>query len=508
MSGTAALSTVDRVGSGESSDFDDFSDAYPSSDGADKDSDSLTLRVEGNGFEIPLQRSLGKLRPDQPRKHRIATQPPPPRQRAKVNSLAELPTEAAANTCVDAHILERIRKCLDRANHPNTPEMEATAALRMSSRLMTQYNISQADVLAQATTSEEQVRLGGESTVVITNTKSQLAKAVSQTWVLDVAIAMGSFFDCKCYSTAWTHKIVWTFYGILQNTVAAATSFEMAHNLILEWARVKKGALNSYCLGVGAGLKDIAREEKRTEERLARKRERDAMNAKIELERIHRQKELDRLHRCDESVGPGPVLLAARVEDEIATSAKLDSFRPLCEEDSSDESAFSPVALPFDDFSTDESDKTETKPTFNWEDELPLNPAADFEEELQKVIKQERSPTPPLAHVQEDSDRIHDGSAGELNSKMKNEDMEGTGLDLKNEPVDDQQIDGFRIWKSSQQVILFRTSAMNIAEEYLKARATKLKTGRKRTHSVRDRGAYEAGKIDSKKIDVRRRRIE
>ena len=177
MSGNAAPTQVDEVGNSGSTDSDDFSNDSPlSSDSEGEEMAYPTLRVEEY---VP--------RPRQPRKPRITKQPPPPRQTAKVKDLVELKIAAAANSNVDAHILERIRKCLDRANHPNTPEMEATAALRMSSRLMAKYNVSNADLLAQASTSEEQARLGGEPTVVITSTKSPSTKVVSQTWVLDVA---------------------------------------------------------------------------------------------------------------------------------------------------------------------------------------------------------------------------------------------------------------------------------------------------------------------------------
>jgi hypothetical protein len=118
MSGKAAPIQVDEVGKSASTDFDDFGNDSPfSSDSEVEDMEYLTLRVEEY---VP--------RPRQPRKPRITKQPPLPRQTAKVKDLAELQMTAATNPNVDAHILERIRKCLDRANHPNPPEMEATAA--------------------------------------------------------------------------------------------------------------------------------------------------------------------------------------------------------------------------------------------------------------------------------------------------------------------------------------------------------------------------------------------
>jgi hypothetical protein len=92
--------------------------------------------------------------------------------------------------------------------------MEAKAALHMSSRLMAQYNVTQTDVMAQATDSEEQTQYAGQSTVSITCTKDLFSKVISQTWFHDVASAMTVFFDCKAYSTALTRSIEWTFYGI------------------------------------------------------------------------------------------------------------------------------------------------------------------------------------------------------------------------------------------------------------------------------------------------------
>jgi len=48
---------------------------------------------------------------------------------------------------------------------------------------------------------------------------------------------MQIFFDCKSYSTRKYTSVEWTFYGIAENTIAAAMAFEMAYNLIIEWAR-------------------------------------------------------------------------------------------------------------------------------------------------------------------------------------------------------------------------------------------------------------------------------
>ena len=62
--------------------------------------------------------------------------PRPPYQ-AKVKELAANEHQTSASG-VDDYILESIKKCLDRPNHPITPELEAKAALFLSSRLMSQ----------------------------------------------------------------------------------------------------------------------------------------------------------------------------------------------------------------------------------------------------------------------------------------------------------------------------------------------------------------------------------
>jgi len=167
---------------------------------------------------------------------------PPPPQTAKVQVLAiQGQAGSDGNSNFEQRILDRIKKCFQRAKHPNTPESEAQAAWRMASRLMAQYNVTQADLLDRTTNDHDYAALGGQSVVDITSTKGSEARVISQTWVHDVAIAMTIFFDCRTYSTRRLASVEWTFYGIAANTVAAAIAFEMAHNLTLEWARSKTG---------------------------------------------------------------------------------------------------------------------------------------------------------------------------------------------------------------------------------------------------------------------------
>lgn len=421
--------------------------------------------------------------------------PPPPRQTAKVKELAEEKTSDHVATEVEANILARIRKCLDRANHPNTPEMEAKAALHMSSRLMAQYNVTQADVLAQATDSGEQKQYAGRSTVSISSTKDRYAKVISQTWVHDVASAMTVFFDCKSYSTALASSIEWTFYGIAPNTAAAAIAFEMAHNLILEWARGKKGAVNSYCLGVADGLWGMAREEKRQEEREAKKREQEDLSVRLQQEQLERQKELDRLH-ADVGIAETqktPFALPIGDEDMIQPGPAIGDNTSDYAHSSSDSDDEVGHTL----FDNETEEETEARPTFKVEHSMPLDPEADFEAELQRILKRERSSSPVAKIKSEDT-----------TSQVKVEGRLSGLLDVKPKLEDDEPPTENSLWASASQLTLFRATAQKIAEEYIKSTNKKLRAGRARVSSVRDYGAYEQGRKDSRKIDVKRRRIE
>ncbi|KFY09371.1 hypothetical protein V491_08225 [Pseudogymnoascus sp. VKM F-3775] len=74
----------------------------------------------------------------------------PPLYKASIKKLAEnnISSVNSSTAEVDSAILKRIKSCLDRANHPGTPESEAKTALCMASRFMARYNVSQAEVLA------------------------------------------------------------------------------------------------------------------------------------------------------------------------------------------------------------------------------------------------------------------------------------------------------------------------------------------------------------------------
>ena len=223
-----------------------------------------------------------------------------PAQKAEATILAADPMTVDQNStsksAVEERVLERIRKCLTKANHPETVEPEAKAAFRMASALMAQHNITQAQAF-EKDKENDQARLGGESIVAIT-AANQDRRILHLAFTDRLAVAMEKFFDCKSYSTRFDASIEFTFYGIATNTAAAAMGFEMAYNLILSWGALKKGGSprHSYCLGVAEGLIAIAETEKAEEREEAKESEMSQILAAENLAQAQRAREIDRLN--------------------------------------------------------------------------------------------------------------------------------------------------------------------------------------------------------------------
>jgi hypothetical protein len=63
---------------------------------------------------------------------------PPPLYKASVKELVEIGTIRVSSSTadIDNAIIQRIKKCLERANHLSTLEVEAKAVLHLASRLI------------------------------------------------------------------------------------------------------------------------------------------------------------------------------------------------------------------------------------------------------------------------------------------------------------------------------------------------------------------------------------
>jgi hypothetical protein len=220
----------------------------------------------------------------------------------------------------------------------------------------------------------------------------------------------------------------------------------------------------------------MAKEEKRREEHEARMREQDALSARLQEETLQRQKELDRLKKDMDVPDTQEVSHAAGIADQSSPSTEAPPpYDPSRYDGSSNDSDDDVGCSTFND-QFDEA--LEAEPTFREENILPLDPEADFEVELQRILKRERSGTPL--------------------TKTKPE-LEQEGL----KPTTESSL-----WASSSQLTLFRATATKIADDYLKSTGAKFSKFKIPVSSIKDYGAYKQGRQDSRKIDVKRRRIE
>jgi K+-sensing histidine kinase KdpD len=152
-------------------------------------------------------------------------------------SVKELAVARTATTISDA-IVQRIEKCLQRANHKTTPKLEAKAAFNRASRLMQQHNVSQADVLARASSATQQEH-AGQSVVSIRRADGSPRMVSRQEFAEHIAYAMEKFFDCKSYSSKKLASMEWTFYGIAENTVTAAIYLRVGETDLYAWQKKK-----------------------------------------------------------------------------------------------------------------------------------------------------------------------------------------------------------------------------------------------------------------------------
>lgn len=113
---------------------------------------------------------------------------------------------------------------------------------RVANLLMNRINITNANLIAQESNSEKAKR-AGQSTVSVTsnpecNTRGSRPKAkvmLIRTWQQVGATAINEFFDVKSYTARYAANeagkreasIEYVFYGIAENTTAAAYAFEM-----------------------------------------------------------------------------------------------------------------------------------------------------------------------------------------------------------------------------------------------------------------------------------------
>ncbi|KAF7296150.1 DUF2786 domain-containing protein [Mycena kentingensis (nom. inval.)] len=401
---------------------------------------------------------------------------------------------------IDVAVIGRIRKALALASHAGTGEQEAKAALRMASKLLDQYNVSQADIIAHETDAEKLQR-AGQSVVSIRSTVASHKPVDKFTWARTLSHAMTKFFGGKSYSTRFRlgarPRVEFTFYGLAEQTVAAAHAFEMTYNLISTWSLHPdiKGVnvRNCYCSGVAQGLIKMASEEKKRDEQRAAKKEQALLEARAAEEAEEAKSRLNRLQ-------DPPVKIEEDAEEHVPGADHRAKVEEVEDEDMLDRKPLNnpvPRNLGVDDaFDDDDDDDDDDAPPpavygtadtdFDAADDVENLIDLDAEMEKSRNAERNRSlamPPPPFMPKQEE----------DIVPKKEEDEEESP-------------------WSSVQQLVQYREMSTAIGEEYLKKQGIKLGKGKKkpRLEFKDDRAAesFAQGKKDARKIDVRQRQIK
>ena len=376
------------------------------------------------------------------------------------------------------NVLDRVRKCFARADHPNANEAEARAAVKMASKIMEQHQIQQSDLMEAEDQSQREKR-GGLSTVNILPA-TEGGKAFNEGWVTWLVGAMDKFFDCRHYSTEYGGGIEWTFYGIAEHTISAAIAFEAIYNQIQAWAAQHKGVStrNSYSLGVCDGLLRLAEQEKEATEAKARQYEEKALAARIKEEDIRQQAELHRLRQppleISQEAGADE---AMEIDGTNSYSDSTDDHNNTADHDALDTTSDNEAPA---DFSASRDAATG-----------PVDTAADFDTELQKFVVPESTPTMSPVGV-----------------PSRAEFLDEEPIIPTTESEEFTEIEDTVEWKSMRQLSTYREMSRDIEASVLEAHNVKLRKGRKTKRSVKDKQAFKQGQHDSKNINVRAARIE
>lgn len=440
---------------------------------------------------------------------------------AKVRALADKHNAHRSSPVagIEDEVIARIKKCLDRASHPGTPAAEAKAALHIVSRLLSQHNVTQAEVLAHVPVSQR-IRYAGQSSVTIERADGEQHRVVRlQAYQSGVANAMGIFFDCKSYSTSGGlhYNPEWTFYGLAENTVAAALAFEMVINQAERWCtRYKGGYKTSYLLGLSHELTVMAENDAAAEAECARLAQEATVAARQQSEEAERRAQIDRLAPVLDDNPPGRSASTASTTDGYRYADNQDDYR-----DSDD------IGSDYDDDIVEPDIKVEQDQYYD------MDLTLDLEEEIRLLVKREPSPVDgnPRCPYSEPGPSIKSEPIPEAGTSfqqlperesphmMLSSDVDGRG-DTAPIPVStplpvvfDYKLESeapgkeFK-WGSNMQLVQFRETARNIADSYLNEQGVKLTTRAASTARVRDWEAYRAGETDAKTIDVKRRRIQ
>ena len=367
----------------------------------------------------------------------------------------------------------------------NANEAEARAAMKIATRLMSQHSVTQAELIDNEKVNEREKR-GGFSLVKITHSREG-GRALNWTWAEEVVSAVTELFDCDAFSSQSDQCVAWSFYGIAEHTVFAAMSFEMIHNLILDWADAYSTvqARNSYCLGVANGLDRLAKKERFNMEKDAWRNEQKAMATRRRKEEPERQKTLARLNDRQSS----PITAESFFEDSSVERSEADIDR----------------GGGFDNY--DDDDETLDANAGHLEQHAASMPelTGDLEADMAAVISAEVKSELKQEHLKQEDDEDTNTSLPALHNLVSSSQPH-----IKTEaPI--KLVDECKssLQSSSRtQLARFRENTAAIEADVLRAQGIRLYKQLKRKRSVKDYAAYQHGQHDSKRIDLRVATIE
>lgn len=431
--------------------------------------------------------------------------------------------------------MARIQKMLKLAQHPNTSEAEARQALRASTRMLSAVNLTEAEVMADESQAE-QLQRAGHSIVTV---RHREGKTVSlERWSVTLGHAINVAFNVKYFYTRYSShdRIEFTFYGLRDNTVAAAISFEAVFNLALAWAAGRgdvKGRTgkNSYLLGLAESLYRMTSKEKKQEEKQAIEAEKRTLTAEEEICQSRTHARDDHLAGSDEKPNAGdplPESKAAGVsEEEDDDDVQFVSLKPGRAKPSSD------VYVKKESLDSDDDQDLRMSPNLQSSRDAD---SADNDDEIEEDIGDldterqrfdaayENQPRPPVLG-ERDRNAVKEEAQEEADVKPN--------VQPKLEPWSDLDISGDQVgltandatapvkaeagiaeadmptWHSRAQLVLFKETAARLADEYLKTISAKVRHSKAQPkQSMRDQNAYRKGAEDARKVDLKRRRLE
>ncbi|KAG5728248.1 hypothetical protein E4T56_gene19107 [Termitomyces sp. T112] len=408
-------------------------------------------------------------------------------------TMADMSGDASTVDRIDSSVLEKIKKAMRLATHPRTSEVEAKIAMRMATKFMASQNITQADLIANESAEERSTR-AGNSRVRITSTTGKMVR--NQRWYDIACEAVCEAFDVHAYSEKddEDNSLDWVYYGIADNTVAAALAFEMLHNQIELWAIETRHELKgrsagiSYRIGVSERVLKDAERAKRKALKQAKENEQKKQREEAAAAEAARASEIARLDMP--SVNKGSDL---KVEVKVEEDAPGYEFpAPKIPTPSSDED---------DDSNSDYGGQFETD--LYW-DEPDGGLHADFEGDSDAPDDLDLDALEKIIKIKAEMGDLCSSHTSATLPKVNMELGENIGpVKVKSEPAGDVPN-----WSSALQLRTFRDNAQTIAENYLKDSGLKLCQEQKRAAIKLNTSAYSKGWDDGKKVDLKRRRIE